>query len=148
MKKMKPKGIIIYVDDDREDHELFKLALSSICDCTVVSAYDGDEAYRVMYERMNEIFLIVSDISMPKVTGLELKRLIENSPALKMKAIPFIYHTSIEDPVVVKEAYSLGIQGYMRKGPDFKKLSENLSHFITFWANTVHPNVYSLPISL
>src|SRR5688500_4424288 len=112
---MRPRGVIFYIDDDREDHDLFKMALSSVCDCQVVSAFDGDEAFRLLGECKDNIFLIVCDISMPRVTGLELKRLIENSAILKLKAIPFIFHTSIVDPVIVKEAYALGIQGYMRK---------------------------------
>lgn len=139
---MKPQGIIINVDDDREDQELFRMALSKVCDCVLLPAHDGDEAYTLITEHKDNIFLIVSDLNMPRITGLELKRLIENSPILKLKAIPFIFHTSVVEPLVVKEAFALGIQGYMRKESDFDKTVANLSHFIRFWNSTVHPNVF------
>jgi CheY-like chemotaxis protein len=139
---VKPKGHIIFVDDDRDDHELFRIALSTVCECSVLSAYDGEEGYRLIEKHQDNIFLIISDLNMPKLNGLELKRMIENTPHLKLRAIPFIYHSSIQDPLVVKEAYALGIQGYMQKQDDFSQTVQNLRCFIDFWTSTIHPNLF------
>jgi CheY-like chemotaxis protein len=146
--KMKPKGIFIYVDDDREDHELFKMALKEICDNTVLSAYDGEEAYKLIQKHKDDLFLIICDMNMPKVNGLELKHLIENTPDLKLKAIPFIFHTSVTDSLIVKEAYSLNIQGYMEKKSDYNQTVALLRHFITFWSNTMHPTYFMPEVQL
>jgi CheY-like chemotaxis protein len=148
VEKLKPRGKFIYVDDDREEHELFKIALAEVCDNEVISAYDGDEGYELIEKHKNSAFLIISDINMSRINGLELKRMIENSPLLKLRAIPFIYHTSVEDPVIIKEAYSLGIQGYMIKQANFPQTVANLKHFINFWTGTAHPNYYMRNVNM
>lgn len=148
MEKLTPKGAFIYVDDDKEEHELFRMALAEVCDNVMYSAYDGDEGVELIEKHKNDTFLVISDVNMPRLTGLELKRMIENSPVLKLRAIPFIFHTSVQDPVVVKEAYALGIQGYMVKQTNLKKTIGNLRHFISFWCSTAHPTYYMRDILL
>jgi CheY-like chemotaxis protein len=139
---MKPKGVFIFIDDDEEEHELFKLALREICPNPVLSAYNGEDGFSLIRENKNNIFLIISDMNMARVNGLELKRLIESTPELKMKAIPFVFHSTVTDELVVKEAYSLNIQGYIQKRSDVKTSVEVLRHFIEFWTKTMHPNYF------
>src|SRR6476620_7780999 len=114
----KISGYIIFVDDDKEEHELFEMAMRQICTCEILHAYDGDEALPLIHEHKNNIFAIISDISMPRITGLELKRIIEQTPLIKIMSIPFAFLTTLNDPVIVKEAYAFGIQGFLEKSGD------------------------------
>ncbi|HEX8516695.1 MAG TPA: response regulator [Bacteroidia bacterium] len=138
---MKPRGKFVFIDDDHDEHVAFRNALAKICNNEVLSAYDGEQGFRLLKENKDDIFLVICDINMPKINGLELKRLIEGTPELKMKAIPFIFHSTHDSGLVVKEAYSLGIQGFVRKADDFTKSVSHLDIIVKFWSSIVHPNV-------
>ncbi len=137
---MNPKGKFVFVDDDVHEHIMFKKALSKYCDNEVVSSYDGDEAFEFLKENKAPIFIIICDINMPKINGLELKRLIEGTPELKLKAIPFIFHSTQDSSIVVKEAYALGFQGFVKKSDDITKSIGHLDLIIKFWSSIIHPN--------
>jgi CheY-like chemotaxis protein len=137
---VKPKGKFIFVDDDKDEHPMFIRSLRQLCDNEVISAFNGEEALQVIKENKDDIFLIICDINMPKINGLELKRVIEGTPELKIKAIPFIFHTTHATDLVIKEAYSLGIQGFIQKSNDLSKSVSNLDIIVKFWSTIVHPN--------
>lgn len=137
---MNPKGKFIFIDDDVQEHIMFKKALKIYCDNEVVSAYDGEEGLNLIKENKDDIFIIICDINMPKINGLELKRMIEGTPELKIKAIPFVFHSTHDNGIVVKEAYALGIQGFVKKADDLTQSVTNLDILIRFWSSIVHPN--------
>jgi CheY-like chemotaxis protein len=83
--------------------------------------------------------MIVSEVTMPKTDGLELKRIIEMTPELKTKAIPFFYLTEVTLDAVIKTAYGMGIQGYFRKSHDTEKLMKDLTCIFEFWTHCIHP---------
>ena len=137
---MKPKGKFVFIDDDVQEHVMFKKALETYCDNEVISAYDGEEGFNVIKKNKDHIFIIICDINMPKLNGLELKRMIEGTPELKIKAIPFVFHSTHDSGIVVKEAYALGIQGFVKKADDLAQSVANLDILIKFWSTIVHPN--------
>lgn len=137
---MDPKGIFVFIDDDIHEHTFFKKALAEICKNEVKSAYNGEEGLKIIKENKDNIFIIICDINMPKLNGLELKRVIEGTPELKLQAIPFIFHSTHNNAIVVKEAYALGIQGFVEKSRDMSKSVPNLDILVKLWSNIVHPN--------
>jgi CheY-like chemotaxis protein len=139
---LKPKGVFIFVDDDTDEHEMFRLALAKICDSEIKFAANGEEGLKQVREHKDNTFMIISDINMPRINGLEFKRVIEGTPELKLRAIPFIFHSTHDNPIVVKEAYSLGIQGFVKKGDDLTQSVAHLEMLVTLWSNIVHPNSF------
>ncbi|MFY9311536.1 MAG: response regulator [Bacteroidia bacterium] len=137
---MNVKGKFFFIDDDKNEHDLFKKALAKYCNNEVVSAYNGEEAYEMLKVMKDSIFIIICDVNMPRVNGLELKRMIEGTPELKLRAIPFVFHSTHDSGIVVKEAYSLGIQGFIKKSDDMLQSVSNLEELIRFWGSIVHPN--------
>lgn len=137
---MNPQGKFLFIDDNVQEHLMFKNTLKNYCDNEVVSAYDGEQAFEFLKKNKDPIFIIICDINMPKVNGLELKRLIEGTPELKLKAIPFVFHSTQSSSIVVKEAYALGIQGFIKKSDDISKSVNELDTIIKFWSSVVHPN--------
>jgi response regulator RpfG family c-di-GMP phosphodiesterase len=77
---MRPKGILIFVDDDPDEYEMFKDAFHTVYDNEVKYAENGEEGLKLIMENKDRIFVIVSDINMPKMNGLEMKRIIEPRP--------------------------------------------------------------------
>jgi DNA-binding NarL/FixJ family response regulator len=139
--EMNPQGKFVFIDDDKNEHVSFKSALAKYCDNEVISAYNGEEAFNLIKENKDDIFIIICDINMPRINGLELKRMIEGTPELKLKAIPFIFHSTHDSGIVVKEAYALGIQGFIKKSADITESVSHLGIIIELWSSIVHPNV-------
>jgi CheY-like chemotaxis protein len=137
---MKPKGKIIIVDDDADECDFFSHALKKVCDNEILCAHNGEEGLKLIHEHKDNTFIIVSDINMPKMNGLEMKRVIEGTPELKLKAIPFIFQTTHDNVVVIKEAYSLNIQGLLFKTCDLNELQKRVELILTYWTTVVHPN--------
>lgn len=137
---MKPKGVLIVVDDDRAEYELLKEAIHTFIDNEVLYAENGEEGLKLIHAHKHNAFMIISDINMPVMNGLEMKRTIEGTPLLKIRSIPFIFRTVHNNVVVTKEAYSLGIQGLFIKTEDLAQLHRELELILKLWTAAVHPN--------
>lgn len=136
----KPKGVFVFIDDDKEEHFLLKMAMKDIgLDNQIVACMNGLEAYNYLKETKDEIFIILSDMNMPVMDGLELKRLVEITPELKIKAIPFIFHSNTSSNEEIKAAYASNIQAYIRKSPSLEGTVKSLKCIIAMWTDCIHP---------
>ncbi len=123
---MKTKGILL-VDDSANDVELTLAALAKhhlANDVTV--ARDGDEALDYLFRRGrfahrldNNPVLVMLDLKMPKVDGLEVLRQIRADEALKL--IPVVILTSSREERDIIKSYTLGINAYVVKPVEFEK---------------------------
>jgi two-component system, chemotaxis family, chemotaxis protein CheY len=77
----------------------------------LVEAGDGEEALALL--RANKIDLLLSDINMPKMSGLELLSAVKADPALKH--IPVLLISTEGRVETVVEAANLGAAGYVKK---------------------------------
>ena len=90
------KRHILVADDEFINRELLENILSDEYD--VLKAEDGEMAYEMIRQNRNTLSLILLDLIMPKMTGLELLARISNEPDLK--GIPVIVLTSDHDSEV------------------------------------------------
>src|SRR5690349_1282548 len=87
---------IIVVEDDEDDREFLthvfrKLQLRR----TVMMFKDGMEAFEYLNAKSaTEPFLVISDINMPRMNGLELRDQLQKAEHFKLKAIPFVFLTT------------------------------------------------------
>jgi CheY-like chemotaxis protein len=133
-------NIILLVEDNADDELFFKEALQELkIDYPIIVAKNGEEALDIIKTTKEDFLAILSDMNMPKMNGLELKREIETTPPLKMKAIPFIFFSTAASQKEVIEAYDLGVQGYFNKPNSFEELVENLDIIIRYWKRCRHP---------
>ncbi len=72
----------------------------------------------------NKPFLLLLDIRMPRMDGIEVLKRIKSDQDLKK--IPVIMLTTTDDPVEIEECYRLGCNFYITKPVDFIKFSEIL----------------------
>lgn len=79
----------LIVDDEPHILRVAELALKAV-GCTVTSAHDGEQAWRAVQENRPDI--LISDIQMPKMDGLQLVRLIRSTP--QFAALPVILLTA------------------------------------------------------
>ncbi len=132
--------MFVFIDDDQDEHHLFSMAMESLeLDNKVQSCYNGVEAFKYLRETDDNIFAILADINMPKMDGLELRRMVDMTPELKVKAIPFFFHTNSSTAAEVRAAYAMGIQGYLKKADSLEGTATSLKNIINLWTNVVHP---------
>lgn len=126
-------GKILLVEDDINDVELTLSALAkNHLANEVFVARDGEEAldylyYQGDYESREEgnPALMLLDLKLPKVDGMEVLEQVKTDPALKM--IPVVMLTSSREEQDLVRSYDLGTNGYVVKPVDFQDFVEAVS---------------------
>lgn len=131
---------ILLAEDNIRDVELTLTALSehNLANKVVVVA-DGVEAIEFLRcenkfsqrKRVNPAVILL-DIKMPRMDGIELLQVIRNDPAMKM--IPVVMLTSSREEPDLKRCYELGANAYVVKPVDFQKFMEVIKQIGVFWA--------------
>ena len=122
---METIGRILLVEDDPKDTELTMTALEEYnLTNEVVVATDGEEALDYLYcrgkfQRRNDEnpAVLLLDLKLPKVDGLEVLETIKSDEKLKM--IPVVVLTSSREERDKVASYKLGVNGYVVKPVDF-----------------------------
>jgi CheY-like chemotaxis protein len=121
---------ILLVEDDEIDVKALNRAFEKLKIANpVVVARDGAEAWE-MLQTLARPFLVITDINMPRLNGLELLRKIRQSEQLR-DSIVFVLTTSNDEQDKV-DAYHLNVAGYMLKtdmGASFTRAIELIDNF-------------------
>ena len=124
---------ILLVEDD-PDHELLTiLALkkSNIAN-EVRVARDGEEAIKYLFgEAAIQPQVILLDLKLPKIDGLEVLRRIRASDATRM--LPVVVLTSSDEERDVVRSYQLGVNSYIRKPVNFNDFAEATRQLGMYW---------------
>ena len=136
---MKPKRILL-VDDSPHDTELALDALQQYRVANeVLTLRDGAEALDFLYRRGEfagrtdaDPAVILLDLKMPRVNGLEVLRQIKGDPKLKM--IPVVMMTSSREEQDLVNSYSYGVNAYVVKPLSFHEFIDAIKVVGAFWA--------------
>jgi CheY-like chemotaxis protein len=131
---------ILLVEDSRKDVELTLEALDEYNLANqVVVAEDGVEALEYLrYEgkyvdrKKGNPSVILLDIKMPRMDGIETLQSIRNDSSLK--TIPVVMLTSSRESPDLKKCYELGVNAYVVKPVDFKEFIDAVKQVGIFWA--------------
>jgi CheY-like chemotaxis protein len=121
--------LILIIDDDSEDSELFCEAVSEV-DATIscLKAKDGKEALRLLNGMSTLPDYIFLDINMPIMNGREC--LVEIKKNRRFSSIPVIMYSTTSDTNEIRGYYALGAYDFLIKPPNFSKLVEALGSII------------------
>lgn len=141
---------ILLIEDDPRDIELTIDALAAhhlVNEVVVVR--DGVEAMDYMY-RQNAFAqrpegnpaVILLDLKMPKLDGIEVIRKLKSEPPLR--SIPIVVLTSSREERDLEEAYKLGVNAYVVKPVRFGEFVQAVQEIGVFWAIINEPPPGSL----
>lgn len=140
---------ILLVEDDPRDVELTLTALSDYKLANRVDVVrDGQEAIdyldrtgQFQLRDDNNPAVVLLDLKMPKVDGLEVLRHIRSDEGLRFT--PVVVLTSSREEADLVESYSLGVNGFVVKPVDFHQFVEAIKEIGAFWAviNEPPPNI-------
>ena len=139
---MARSGPIILVDDDREDQELVEEVLTEMqVENKRIYFFDCLKAFDYLKTTTDKPFLILCDINLPGVNGLEFKMKIDNDSQLRAKSIPFVFFSTAVDQKSVDKSYKeMTVQGFFKKENTMAGLRNSLSLILEYWAVCKHPN--------
>lgn len=131
---------ILLVEDDKRDLELTLVALErSQLANDVVVVRDGALALDYLKREGQHAdrvegnpAVILLDLKLPKVNGLEVLRVVRSTPALR--SIPVVMLTSSQEESDVLKSYELGVNAYVVKPVDFKQFVAAIADLGVFWA--------------
>lgn len=137
---MTPLRPILLVEDSLKDIELVLAALEKNRFANeVVVARDGAEALDFLYRRGQYAsratqlpIVMLLDLKMPKVDGLEVLRQIKGDDELR--AIPVVMLTSSREEADLVKSYRLGVNAYVVKPVGFQDFVEAIQQTGMFWA--------------
>jgi CheY-like chemotaxis protein len=124
---------ILLVEDDAIEVMKFNRVLKGMgINHKIVEANDGEEALVTLRDREVTPDIIVLDLNMPKINGLEFLNIIKKDALLKY--IPTIILTTSNNHKDVSECYRSGISGYFLKPLKYADYEENVKKLIGYWS--------------
>ncbi len=137
------KRIVLLVEDNPDDEALTLRALkkNNILN-EVVVARDGSEALEYLLGaagtapriRLDQLAVVLLDLKLPKVNGLEVLRRLRADP--RTKRLPIVVLTSSKEEKDLVSAYDSGANSYVQKPVEFADFVRAAGHLGLYWLVT------------
>lgn len=130
---MRANKTVLLVEDDRVDAMTVTRALKEIHVTNPLRVVEnGEEALNYLRNPENENpGIILLDLNMPKMNGIEFLNVIKNDEALKR--IPVVVLTTSKDEQDKVDSFNLGVAGYMIKPVDYKQFVDVVKTIKLYW---------------
>ncbi|MCU7551036.1 response regulator [Chitinophagaceae bacterium LB-8] len=135
-------GPIILIEDDTDDQELIGKAIREVgMSNEIIYLDNGADALQFLVTTTVQPFIILCDMNMPKMNGIELKMRIDENKELRKKSIPFVFFSTTANKMTVNLAYTkMTVQGFFEKSDQYKELVRTLKIIFDYWRESIHPN--------
>lgn len=138
---MNKRGAIVIIEDDADDQHFYTEVFNELnYKNEIIFFSDGQEALAYLSAKSNEPFIVFSDINMPKLNGIELRRQIHENEDIRIKTIPYLFFTTSAEQKDVIDAYSKSVQGFFIKPSNFDELKNTLRTIVEYWQRCESPN--------
>lgn len=128
---------ILFVEDSADDFEIVSHVLEED-HIRFIHAKNGADALQYIFEKQstaqdphNALGLILLDLNLPKVSGLEVLKKIRNDR--RTHNIPVVVLTSSDDSKEIFNAYDLGVNSFVVKPLEFEKFVRTIQAISTYW---------------
>lgn len=124
---------ILLVEDNIADAELVRIAVEELgYENEVVVTNGSEEVFNFLEKnRIGEIGLILLDLNMPKINGIEVLKKIRSTP--RFKHIPVVVFTTSSNRNDILTCYEIGANAYVYKPIDYEAFNEIIKATIAFW---------------
>ncbi len=149
---MTKEVIILVADDDLGHVRLIEKNLRRAGLNNPIERFENGQAIldflfgRGERRRSQELsYLLLLDIRMPQVDGVEVLRQVKIDPELKK--IPVLMLTTTDDPREVERCHDLGCNSYIVKPVDYEKFADAIKQMGLFISLVQVPEIHSTPVS-
>ena len=138
---MNKTGPIIIIEDDADDQEIIAEIFGDLkFDNEIMFFSDGYMTLDYLMNSGVKPFLIISDVNLPKLNGLELRDKVHNNEQLRLRCIPYLFLTSTNSHRDVIDAYSKSVQGFFIKPDTIADFQRILKKIVEYWQECMAPN--------
>jgi len=133
---------IVLIEDDTDDKEILEMILQDLgISNSLIWFADGRAAFEHLKTTTEQPFLILSDVNLPGMSGVEFKKKIDEHPELRKKCIPFVLYSTSVDKQTVEDAYTkMTVQGFFKKNSGYDDIKNTIRVIHEYWTICRHPN--------
>lgn len=129
---MNSSKAVLLIEDDQIDRMTIERSFRTLnIKNSLKMANNGQEGLSVLYEASDLPCLIILDINMPKMNGLEFLKIIKTDE--NYKKIPVVVLTTSNDENDKNTCYTLGVAGYIIKPINYKEFQEVIKTLNNYW---------------
>ena len=123
----------LFIEDDEIEFIKFKKAFEKLgFKHHITLAKNGEEALQILNNTDNLPHLIILDLNMPKMDGLEFLRILKQNEYLKY--IPAVIITTSKNNEDILATYNLGIAGYIIKPLSYNDYIKKIECLVHYWS--------------
>lgn len=129
---MKALNILLIEDDMIEVMKLNRTISSLELNHKITEANNGEEALKILQKKDELPDIILLDLNMPKINGIEFLSILKKDDVLKY--IPTIILTTSSNQKDLLECYKIGIAGYVLKPLKYEEYVSKIEKLLAYWS--------------
>ena len=138
---MNKSGPIILIEDDMDDKAILGEIFAELkYENEILFFDDGLKAIDYLQDIDTTPFLIITDINLPKISGIELREKLRNSGDIKLQCVPVLYFTNEASQTTLIDAYCKSVQGFFKKPATYYQFAQTIKVIIEYWKECRSPN--------
>jgi CheY-like chemotaxis protein len=124
--------VLLIEDDTIEVMKLNRTISTLNLKHKIIEAHDGEQALAILKDGSSLPDIILLDLNMPKINGIEFLKIVKNDPHLKY--IPTIVLTTSNNKRDLLECYKIGIAGYVLKPLKYDDYVAKIEKLLAYWS--------------
>ena len=126
---------ILLVEDDSIEAMKFNRTVAKLdVDCSIIEVKNGEEGIKFLKEKKNLPHIILLDLNMPKMNGIEFLAILKEDEVLKY--IPTIILTTSNHQNDLIDCYKIGVAGYMVKPLKYGDYAKKMAKIVSYWSES------------
>lgn len=133
---------ILLIEDSLSDSEMtIRVLTKNHLAKNLIHVEDGAAALDYIFggDQIKKPKVIILDLNMPKISGLEVLHKIRENP--KTKFVPIVVLSSSKEPSDVHRCYEMGVNSYLVKPVEFRQFNQTIMNLVQYWLN-LNQNTY------
>jgi CheY-like chemotaxis protein len=140
LSRLNKNGPVIIIEDDAEDRDFLKEVFQKLkYPNELIFFSDGQKALDFLNSSKVVPFIILSDINMPKLSGIELRTKLRTDASLTLKCIPYLFFSTALNQKDVINAYSTSVQGFFVKQDSIEEIEKTITVIMEYWKRCAAP---------
>ncbi|MDA0177609.1 MULTISPECIES: response regulator [Mesoflavibacter] len=130
---MQQKLNVLLIEDDMIEIMKLNRTISTLnLDHNIIEANNGEDALKILEKKDNLPDIILLDLNMPKINGIEFLSILKNDDLLKY--IPTIILTTSNNQKDLLECYKIGVAGYVIKPLKYEDYVSKIEKLLAYWS--------------
>jgi CheY-like chemotaxis protein len=124
--------ILLFEDDMIEVMKLNRAKSSLQLNHKIIEANNGEDALKLLEQKDDLPDIILLDLNMPKINGIEFLKILKTDERLKY--IPTIILTTSNNQRDLLECYKIGVAGYILKPLKYEEYVSKIEKLLSYWS--------------